>query len=123
MADTTTRDALERTICARLAACSPDELRVVDYVLGRLEVGRARYGELDFAGDDRDFLEEERQEHADGVVYRACAEIVRLDARRDRLRCEAADELTARVDAGLDELRHAEVQRRRAWLGDHQDEG
>ncbi len=116
MADTTSRDALERAICARLPLCSPDELRVLDYVLSRLEIGRERYGALNLATDDRDFCEEERQEHADAVVYRGCNEIRRLDRVNADLRELAGEEL---LKARLRELRDADAQdRRRQWHED-----
>ncbi len=74
----------------------------------RLERGRERYGELDLSRD-RDWREEERQEHADAVVYRACAEIQRLDRVHADLRHAAGIEM---VEHGLVELRDAE-----AWDG------
>ncbi len=57
---------------ARLARCSYDELRVIDKLLGRLELGRDRYGHLDLSRDRRDFKREEAEEHLDAAVYRAC---------------------------------------------------
>lgn len=78
--------ALARSIAARVNALAErgcaDELRVLDYLLVRLELGEQQYGRLDLATDRRDWAEEERQEHADGVVYRACAEISRLGRGR-----------------------------------------
>ncbi len=100
----TTTGALRRSIVARLEAAGADEIRVMDYLLTRLELGRERYGALDFANRPHDWQEEERQEHADAAVYRACAEIVRLDRDRADLRAAAAKEL---VEAGLLELRDA----------------
>ena len=94
-------DAIRRSIVARLEPCSRDEIRVIDYVLSRLELGRDRYGALDLTRDDRDWAEEERQEHADAIVYRACAELVRLDRVHRDLRELAGKEM---VEAGLVEL-------------------
>jgi hypothetical protein len=65
------REALQRTIAARLLVCNIDELRVLDVLLGRLELGRDRYGYLDLARS-RDWEREEAEEHADAAVYRAC---------------------------------------------------
>lgn len=95
------RGALVRVINTRLPLCSLDELRVMDYVLSRLELGRDRYGLLDLERGDRDWAEEERQEHADAAVYRACAEIVRLDRVHRDLRELAGKEL---IEAGLTEI-------------------
>lgn len=94
-------EAIKRSIVARLGPCSRDEARVLDYVLSRLELGRDRYGLLDLERGDRDWAEEERQEHADSIVYRSCAEIVRLDRVHRDLRELAGKEL---VEAGLTEL-------------------
>lgn len=74
------RDALERSLCTRLVQCSYDELRVLNGILRRLELGRARYGFLDLRKDRRDFRRERNEEIADWVVYDACAEISDRDA-------------------------------------------
>ena len=76
------RDVLLHRLSARLDAMEDDALAVMDYIAARLEVGRDRYGGLDLS-TPRDWAEEERQEHADAVVYRAAAEIVRLRKRQD----------------------------------------
>lgn len=73
--DHTRRDALQRTIAARLLLCNVDELRVLDVLLGRLELGRDRYGFLDLE-KARDWEREEAEEHADAAVYRACKVLV-----------------------------------------------
>jgi hypothetical protein len=99
-------DALGRVIAGRLALCSEDELRVIDQLLGRLELGRQRYGYLDLSADSRDWRAEEAEEHLDAAVYRACDRIRRRDEQLERLRCEVADENAAAhpVAHGLREL-------------------
>lgn len=79
-------EALIINITHRLRAAEPDVVRVFDYLLARVEKGRPEHGDLDIATDSRDFAEEERQEHADLVVYRAIQEIQRLDRERAPLR-------------------------------------
>lgn len=61
-------------VSRRLLDCNLDELRVLDVLLGRLELGRSRYGHLDLA-KPRDWAREEAEEHADAAVYRACGEL------------------------------------------------
>lgn len=99
------RDALARSIGVRLELCNEDELRVVDAILGRLEIGRDRYGYLDLSRA-RDWDAEEAEELLDARIYRACDVIRRRDERLDRLRCEVADELarTNPIELGLREL-------------------
>lgn len=80
--DVRRRDALERTVSARLMACSLDELRVMDFVLGRLEVGRDRYGHLDLAKHEtRSWRRDRAEELGDAVVYTAFDAIVEHDKR------------------------------------------
>lgn len=101
-------DALGRCIAGRLALCSEDELRVVDDLLGRLERGRDTYGYLDLSRDDRDWQREEHEEQLDAMLYRSFARVRRQNELRDRLACEAADEIAStpagRVETGLREL-------------------
>lgn len=66
------REALARNLAARLLACNLDEMRVVDLLLARLELGRDRYGYLDLARS-RDWDREEAEELLDARIYRACA--------------------------------------------------
>jgi len=96
-------DALRRSIGARLLASSWDELRVVDTLLGRLELGRDRYGFLDLA-KSRDWEREEAEEHLDAAVYRACRKLVEHD---ERVAAIDADETAPRprVDPVLEGLR------------------
>lgn len=106
----------------RLGACSLDELRVLDVVLTRMEMGRDQYGPLDLAVV-RDWELEEAHEHVDGMFYRACAIIRDRDAKAAAIASapELDDELAAtgkvvRVDppldpqvaAAMDEFAHAE---------------
>lgn len=101
-------DALGRCIAGRLALCSEDELRVIDDLLGRLEKGRDAYGYLDLSRDNRDWAREEMEEQLDAALYRSFARVRRQNDIRDRLACEAADEIAntpaGRVDTGLREL-------------------
>lgn len=89
-------DALARDIGRRMALCSLDELRVLDVTLGRLELGRHRYGHLDLS-KARDWQCDEAEELLDMQVYRACQTIVERDRR-------AAD-IESRIDSCLRELR------------------
>ncbi len=106
--DTTARDALVRVIAARLLRCNHDELRVIDVLLARLELGRDRYGHLDLARA-RDWDRDEAEELLDMRVYHACAAITRRDEQLARLRCEVADEIAALIEPGLRELRDADL--------------
>jgi hypothetical protein len=77
----------------RLASASNDELRVIDRVLARLELGRERYGLLDLARP-RDWRRERAEERLDALVYDVCEELVLEDGAR-------ASERTA-MFAGVD---------------------
>jgi hypothetical protein len=90
VSDEIRRDALERDIGRRMALCGFDELRVLDVLLGRLELGRHRYGELDLS-KTRDYEREEAEELLDMRVYQACQVIVERDRR------------TAEIEALLEE--------------------
>lgn len=60
---------------ARIAKLNPDELAVIESALSDLldglEKGRALYGPLDLATNERDFLREAREEQRDGMLYTA----------------------------------------------------
>lgn len=84
--------ALTRDIARRLPLASHDELRVLDRVLHRLELGRERYGELDL-GRPRDWRRELREELLDALVYDVAEELALEDVERARLREEAAAEM------------------------------
>jgi hypothetical protein len=100
-------DALATNIALRLGACSHDELRVLDRVLAGLETGREVYGPMDIARDPRSFLNEAAQEARDLLVYLAAHEVAKWDARTEKLRAEAAVELSP-IELGLRELCDAE---------------
>jgi hypothetical protein len=68
------RCALLASIAGRLPLASHDELRVVDRVLQRLELGRERYGLLDLA-KPRDWRRELREELLDALVYDVADEL------------------------------------------------
>jgi hypothetical protein len=82
------RRGLLASLAGRLPAASHDELRVIDRVLGRLELGRDRYGLLDLA-KPRDWRRERFEERLDALVYDACEELALEDRARAELR-EAA---------------------------------
>jgi hypothetical protein len=81
--DTIRRDAIARSLCARLCdeRRSIDELRVIDRVLSRLEMGADIYGALKLAADKRAWNREAADELVDWIFYTACREIVRDDER------------------------------------------
>lgn len=56
----------------RLAALGPVERQLMERLLGRLELGRKRYGAMDLA-DGRDWRAEAQEELLDGCVYMAAA--------------------------------------------------
>lgn len=92
----------------RLLLCSPDELRVIDVLLKRLELGRERYGLLDLS-KPRDWKREKAEEDLDSAIYDAADVLTREDAVRERAECEAADTRakTDPVGFGLEELANA----------------
>lgn len=105
--DTTRRDALERSVAARLPMLGEDELSVIDTIVTRISSGgRDQYGELHIATDRRDYYAEAGDEFADALWYMAAQVVRRSNERRERLRCEAADELarTTPVEKVIGEL-------------------
>lgn len=66
-----------------LEGFNDDEGEAVLFIARRLQRGRSTYGPLDLKGDDRNWAQEEREEHADAMMYRAFAEITRLRRGRD----------------------------------------
>jgi hypothetical protein len=104
------RDAFARNLCARICddRRTHDELRVIDDVLVGLEKGADLVGPLDLSRDDRDWDEEAAQECRDLLAYLAMDRIARQHRRRERIECESADGVAARVEPGLAELRDAE---------------
>lgn len=109
LTDRQRRDVLAHSICARLCddRRTIDEVRVIDIVLGRLEIGADRYGGLRLATDTRDWRAEAAEEVVDMAIYNACDVLRRRDERIARIECEAADEShrTNPIDKGLAELR------------------
>lgn len=64
------------TLAERIDALGGDERRVLEFIVGRLEMGRQLYGKLD-VGDGRDWLHEASAEAADLLVYLACKAVKR----------------------------------------------
>jgi hypothetical protein len=79
----TQRLALARDVAHRLLAGSLDEIRVIDRVLVRLELGRELYGLLDLS-KPRDWRRERFEERVDALVYDVAGEL----AAEDRARAE-----------------------------------
>lgn len=86
------RQALARDLARRLQLASHDEIRVVDRVLQRLELGRERYGLLDLA-QPRDYRRERFEERLDALVYDVREELALEDQHRAGLREEARVEM------------------------------
>lgn len=95
------RGYLERSLTERLAACSFDELRVLDRVLAGIEQGRDEYGPLDLTRDVRNWLREGRSELRDLLFYLAAHEVAADHHEREQ-RHEA---FHREVSERLDELR------------------
>jgi hypothetical protein len=100
----TARDALSRIVASRLLDLSHDEVRVLDRITTRMMIGHNQYGRLDLKLEQRDWRAEAEAELVDYLFYSACREISANDARLERLRCDAHDEIHARVEPGLREL-------------------
>ena len=73
----------------RLALCSPSELRLFDAFLGRIELGRERYGRLDLDKDRRDFAKERHKELLDAMAYELMGELAEQDRQRAGAREQA----------------------------------
>lgn len=82
-------DALRRSLVNRLGLCNEDELRVLDELLGRLELGREQYGPLDLSRA-RDWERDEDEEWLDARVYRSIQRV--LERRRRSQAIEAREE-------------------------------
>jgi hypothetical protein len=79
-------DGLRDDLEARLELCAYDELRVLAVILGRLELGRNRYGYLDLSKDKRNWKRERAEEAIDWIVYDAVEELERkADEAADRI--------------------------------------
>jgi hypothetical protein len=83
---------LRRDLGRRCALANLDELRVVDRVLQRLELGRERYGGLDLSRP-RNWRKERFEERLDALVYDVAEELAAEDVERARLREDARTEL------------------------------
>lgn len=100
--------------------CSHDELRVLDVILVRLELGRERYGLLDLAVP-RDWERERAEELADAAIYEAARVLTDRDKRTAAILADVEEitgEVTplplappanARIEAGLRELREIDL--------------
>lgn len=71
-------DAFRRLLAGRLLLCNVDELRVIDALLSRVELGRERYGYLDISAA-RDWEREEHEEHLDSAIYRTIGKLKHTD--------------------------------------------
>lgn len=87
-----TRQALARDIARRLQLASHDEVRVVDRILLRLELGRDRYGLLDLSRP-RDWRRELAEELLDALIYDTAETIRAEDLAHANLQAAAAEEL------------------------------
>jgi hypothetical protein len=85
---------LRRDVGRRLGFANADELRVVDRVLQRLEVGRERYGHLDLSRP-RNWRKERFEERLDALVYDVAEELAAEDAEHAQLRQDVDVELCA----------------------------
>lgn len=88
------RQALARDLSRHLACLGLDELRLVDFVVARLRLGRERYGELDLSAP-RDWAKELGEELVDALVYHAARELAAQDLARAGLREAARQEMFA----------------------------
>lgn len=104
----TRRDALARILCVRICSDrrTETELRVIDLLLGGIELHEPEYGPADAGTDLRDLTDELDQELTDGLFYILLRAVKRRASRLERLECEVADEIARQnpVDHGLREL-------------------
>ena len=118
---------LRRDVGRRLGLANHDELRIVDRVLQRLEVGRERYGYLDLSRP-RNWRKERFEERLDALVYDVAEELAAEDVERAELREDARCELAAwqaheRAAAGGErvELAMADLADREPYVADELD--
>lgn len=90
------RQALARDIARRLQLASLDEVRVLDRLLVRIELGRERYGRLDLA-KPRDWRRELGDELLDAVVYDTFEQVRQADIDRSPLHAAVLAELHDRA--------------------------
>jgi hypothetical protein len=91
------RAVLLDDLMRRLALIGYDELRVIERVAERLDLGRHRYGELDLSRP-RAWRRELREELLDALVYDVAEELAFEDRMRARLREETAAEMLGTGD-------------------------
>jgi hypothetical protein len=84
--------ALIRDIARRLQLASPDEVRALDRLFQRLELGRERYGALDLSRP-REWRRELREELLDALIYDVCDELAVEDQERAELHEAARAEM------------------------------
>jgi hypothetical protein len=92
MGDDIRRQALARDLARRQQLLGLDELRVLDRLQQRLELGRDRYGELDLRAP-RAWRRELGEELLDAVVYDTIDNLRAEDAAHEELQAQAAAEL------------------------------
>ncbi|MBA3841204.1 MAG: hypothetical protein H0X39_01035 [Actinobacteria bacterium] len=100
----TALDADRRWIASQLGAIGGDGIRVLKRIVERVRIGEGQYGSLDIAADRRDPRSEGCDELTDWFWYRAWQEVAANDARLERLRCDAHDEIHGLIEPGLREL-------------------
>ncbi len=70
----TPKDAARAALDGVVCSLGRDEIRVLTFIAGRLEMGQRQYGPLLLATDLREFRDKEaREEIEDALVYLACA--------------------------------------------------
>lgn len=106
---------LRRDLGRRCALANLDELRIVDRVLERLELGREHYGHLDLSRP-RNWRKERFEERLDALVYDVAEELAAEDVERARLHEDARQELLAWQH---DEGRQRQLVRREIDDADH----
>ena len=95
------RRGLVSDLARRLQLASHDELRIVDALLVRLELGRCRYGKLALASDRRDWVKERREELLDAIVYELAGELAAHDHAHAELHEAAQLEMLSAVHTNV----------------------
>jgi len=86
------RRGLASDLSRRLQLASRDELRVIDRLFARLELGRDRYGKLDITRP-REWRRELGEELLDAVIYDTIETIAAEDAQHEELQIAASKEI------------------------------
>ena len=89
----TARIALIRGLARRMLLGSFDEIRVMEKLWSRLEMGRGPYGPLDLSKDLRDWRAERMAETLDRCLYDVFEELALEDRARAGLQAAARSEL------------------------------